>query len=117
MLPPYGHAVKKTLAKNSDRLVVVRYGRDGWTHAAVENDNFITEAPNPQTIMMPVNKHWTEFWWPLKNARIWIDWPMVARSECYAFADYLVETVKAREVYYYDSKLDKMRKFKCRNLV
>jgi len=106
--PPYSYAVKQALAKNPDRLVVVRYGNDGWTHAAVENDDFFSERPNPQTIVMPESDHWKGYWWPLCDARVWVDWPFVTQSKTHAFVSYLLNVIKAREVSFYDQKAKDM---------
>jgi len=99
-LPPYGHAVKQARAKNPDKLIVIRYGNDGWTHAAVENDSLFGDA-NPQTLVIPKHDHWTNYRWPLYEARVWVDWMFAPQSQTNAFVEYLLKYVRVREVFFY----------------
>ncbi len=46
-LPPYGYAVKQALAKDSNRVIWIRYGNDGWTHCALESFYFSLPPPLP----------------------------------------------------------------------
>jgi len=106
--PPYSYVVKKALAKNPDRLVVMRYGNDAWTHVAVENDDMFSEEPNPSGLVMPEGDHWTNYWWPLHDARVWVAWSDVTEPETRAFVSYLLNVIKAREVSFYDQKAKDM---------
>ena len=111
-LPPYGHAVENALAKNRDKLIVIRYGNDAWTHAKAENDSFFGDT-NPETLVMPEHDHWTNYRWPLYNARVFVDWMFAPQSQTDSFVEFLLKHVRVREVSFYtDTSATNIRSIK-----
>jgi len=50
-------------------------------------------------LLLPDNNAWGDYWWPLREVSVIIDWSERGIHDAHAFADFLLRVVKAKRVF------------------
>ena len=108
-LPAYSKEVLAWLKKNPQASIRIVSGSDGqklcdcvydFEMMEIERALLKCKIDYPSTILLlPNNEAWADYWWPLREVSVIIDWSERGIHEAHAFADFLLRVVKATNVF------------------